>query len=97
MVHKGCDKEYAQQVTAEHKTYVRAGGGTRRLKWTPKHSHAANHYLDCEAYAMAAAEMLGVRRLHLEAEEAHEKKANKGASEPYAPEESWIRQNDDWI
>ena len=97
MVHKGCDKEYAWQVTAEHKTYVRAGGGTRRLKWTPKHSHAANHYLDCEVYAMAAAEMLGVRRLHLEAEEAHEKKANKGASEPYAPEESWIRQNDDWI
>lgn len=97
MVHKGCDEEYARQVTAEHKIYARAANGTRRLKWTPKRSHADNHYLDCEVYAMAAAEMLGVRRLHLEAEEPRERKANKGAEGPYAPEEDWIGQNEDWL
>lgn len=95
MVYKGCDDEYARQVTAEHKVYVRGGNGTRRLRWVPKHSHAANHYLDCEVYSMAAAEMLGVRAIHLQTDT--EGGAGDRASGPYAPEEGWIRENEDWI
>ena len=66
MVHQGCDMEYAEQVTAEHKIRVK---GSKQLVWVPKTSHADNHYLDCEVYAMAVADVLGVRTLSLMADE----------------------------
>lgn len=34
------------------------------MVWKQKHSHGDNHYLDCEVYAFAAAEIMGVRELH---------------------------------
>ena len=58
-----------------------------------KHSHAANHYLDCEVYAMAAAEMIGVRSLHLQGKVEDEEKK----PEQYTPEENWIGQNESWL
>ena len=66
MVYKDCDREYAEQVTAEHKIMVKKGG---RLvpRWVPKTTHADNHYLDAEVYAFAAADYLGVRLLAVEA------------------------------
>lgn len=100
MVYKGVDQEYCEQVTAEHKITERATNGTERTRWVPKTSHPNNHFLDCEVYAYAAAEMLGVRSLHLQ---------NKGsAPQPEAqpspqqrtdatPEETWIHQNDGWF
>ncbi len=94
MVYKGCDREYASQVTAEHKITEKSANGSRKLKWTLKHSHADNHYLDCEVYAMAAAEMLGVRSLHLESRASEE---SRERTEQYAPEEEWIRQNESWL
>ena len=95
MVYKGCDEEYAKQVTAEHKILVAGANGKRRLKWVEKHSHAANHYLDCEVYAMAAAEMLGVRRLHIEPyRQTH---AEIPQDEDNKPEEAWIRQEENWL
>lgn len=93
MVYKGCDAEYAKQVTAEHKVSVKAGNGKKALKWVQKHSHADNHYLDCEVYAMAAAEIRGIRNIHLEQEPKPENKPRKAS----APEESWINQNENWI
>lgn len=93
MVYKGCDEEYAKQVTAEHKVYVKYKNGNRKLKWVLKHSHAANHYLDCEVYAMAAAEMIGVRSLHLQGKVEDEEKK----PEQYTPEENWIGQNESWL
>lgn len=65
MVYQGCDMDYAEQVTSEHKVNVRSGNRTTQ-EWRQKTSHADNHYLDCEVYAMCAADMLGVRSLHLE-------------------------------
>lgn len=98
MVYKGCDAEYARQVTAEHKVFVKTANGTRKERWVQKYTHAANHYLDCEVYAMTAAEILGVRSLHLQADGIQEKKAGTIADgEPYAPEEEWIRDNEDWV
>ena len=49
-VYAGCDREYAEQVTAEHKVNVKKGGRTTQ-EWVQKHSHGDNHYLDCEVYA----------------------------------------------
>ena len=94
MVYKGCDEEYAEQVTAEHKILVKNGNSKPRLEWVPKHSHADNHYLDAEVYAMAAADTLGVRMLHLQniQEEPQEPK-----KEQYTPEEERISQNESWL
>lgn len=64
MVHADCDEEYAMQVTAEQKV-VENKNGRRQEKWVPKGSHAANHYLDAEVYAFAAADIMGVRGLYL--------------------------------
>ena len=99
MVHKDCDLEYAEQVTAEHKITERSKGKAIQ-KWVPKMSHAANHYLDCEVYAAAAADMQEVRSLFLQNQEEQAKQPEKAVHPPRqetAPEENWIRQNDDWI
>ena len=93
MVYQGCDDEYAGQVTAEHKVNTAPAGKRPQLKWVPKYSHADNHYLDAEVYALAAADTLKVRMLHLQGEQQPqpEKKPQ------YAPEEDWINQNENWI
>ena len=99
MVHKDCDLEYAEQVTAEHKITERSKGKVIQ-KWDVKTSHAANHYLDCEVYAAAAADMQEVRSLFLQNQEGPEKPAEKKDQPPRqepAPEENWIRQHEEWI
>lgn len=94
MVYDGCDREYAEQVTAEHKVNTRTNNGKMKQEWVQKTSHADNHYLDCEVYAMAAADVMGVRSLYLT--ETEEKPKEK--EEQYAPEEGWIQQNEGgWI
>jgi len=47
-------------------------------------------------YAMAAADTLGVRMLHLQTIPAEEEQKQKTV-EQYAPEENWISQNENWI
>ena len=88
MVHMDCDLDYAEQVTAEHKVNTRVG---QRIvqKWEKKSTHAANHYLDCEVYAMCAADMLGARSLHLQTVEPRtEVKQDPAPAEPAA--DSWL-------
>lgn len=97
MVYQGCDMEYAEQVTAEHKIRVK---GSKQLVWQPKTSHADNHYLDCEVYTMAVADVLGVRTLSLMQEEvlkqpSPEQKVNDDA---LSYNDSWLKKkNDSWI
>lgn len=100
MVYQGCDLEYAEQVTAEHKITERAGGKDT-LKWVLKTSHADNHYLDCEVYAAAAADVVGVRSLFLQ-DRTEEKAQEVKQKAPPAPaataqEENWIQSNDNWV
>ena len=95
MVYEGCDEEYAQQVTAEHKVNVKKNGVVRQ-EWTPKHSHADNHSLDTEVYALAAADILGVRTLHLQNEDVPDRQ-NIPEKVPESKEEQWIKANEDWI
>ena len=99
MVHKDCDLEYAEQVTAEHKITERHKGKVVQ-RWTQKSSHADNHYLDCEVYAAAAADVLEVRSLYLRGDEQPPAEAKSRTVTPErqtAPEESWIRDNDNWV
>lgn len=95
MVHSECDFEYATQVTNEHKVNVKSGGQTRQV-WKPKYSHADNHYLDTEVYAMAAADIMGVRTLHLQNEEA-QGRPNPEPDQEETPEEQWIQKHENWI
>ncbi len=100
MVHKDCDREYAEQVTAEHKITERTNGRENNV-WRLKTSHAANHYLDAEVYCMAAADVLGVRTLFLQTETSEAETSSPAPQAPlpeqYTPEESWIKQNEKWV
>ena len=95
MVYNGCDTEYATQVTNEHKVNVKSGGQVRQV-WKPKYSHADNHYLDTEVYAMAAADIMGVRTLHLVNEE-QQGRPTVPKDPDDTPEEQWIQKHDNWI
>ena len=94
MVYSGCDMEYAQQVTSEHKVNVKGKGVTKQV-WQPKHSHADNHYLDAEVYALVAADILGVRTLHLSGKEIPNRIEER--EEEKQPEEQWIKIHENWI
>lgn len=100
MVYQGCDLDYAEQVTAEHKITERSGGKEVQ-RWVLKTSHADNHYLDCEVYAAAAADVLGVRNLYLQnrVEENAQEVKKRAEPKPDArpQEETWIKDNDNWI
>lgn len=97
MVYHGCDREYAEQVTAEHKVNVKMGNGKTKQEWKQKTTNADNHYLDCEVYAMAAADILGVRTLHLD-EIQDDEAIKEQENTQYTKEESWINQNEgNWI
>ena len=93
MVYNGCDMEYAQQVTAEHKVNVKVGTRTIQ-RWKLKHSHGDNHFLDCEVYALAAADIMGVRSMHLE--DTGDEPGVKRPLDNETDEESWIGQNESW-
>lgn len=96
MVYRGCDREYAAQVTAEHKVAEKSANGARKTRWVQKHTHGDNHYLDCEVYAMAAAEIMGVRELHLYEEKEKIAPAQMNEMEE-SKEEQWIRKEENWI
>ena len=96
MVYSGCDLEYAEQVTSEHKITERSGSKEVQ-RWVQKASHAANHYLDCEVYAAAAADVMGVRSLYLQTPDEKPQMSKKAASPDENPEENWIGHNDEWV
>lgn len=94
MVFDGIDDEYAEQVTAEHKLTVRSNGRDVE-RWVKKTTHADNHYLDCEVYAAAAADMMNVRSLYPDESGPARSKQPTPPSTP--SEENWISENEEWI
>ena len=96
MVYNGCDMEYAKQVTAEHKVQIKKGDQLVQV-WELKASHMDNHLLDCEVYAFAAADILGVRSMHLVEEQKQEEIKERPPEKKESPEESWIKTNENWI
>lgn len=97
MVYKDTDSNYARQVTAEQKITVKKDG-TLKSHWEPKTSHADNHYLDCEVYAMVAAEMCGVRSLHLQTPEPETPKVQETQQAPGDNDSGWMSGvSDNWM
>lgn len=98
MVYKDTDLEYCEQVTAEQKNLVRNSRGQEELRWEPKTSHADNHYLDAEVYAMAAADIMGVRMLHLQSQpEEKQERQESGTPEESAQESEWLKNSEEWL
>ena len=100
-VYQGCDGDYADQVTSEHKVSIRKGNGKVIQEWVKKKSHGDNHYLDTEVYAMAAADIVGVRTLHL-MEGRTDGRDGKRSDSPgeeleHTPEENWIQAESGWV
>lgn len=96
MVYKGCDREYAEQVTAEHKVNVKTNNGKTKQEWHLKTSHADNHYLDTEVYCLAAADIIGIRSAHLTDEAVDEKTHPIKSENQESKEENWINLNESW-
>lgn len=96
MVYGGISQEYAEQVTSEHKVNERHGDRVVQV-WRPKASHIANHFLDCEVYAFCAADICGVRTLHLQQLEQKPRESTPVQESTPAPEESWLSGNDSWL
>ena len=96
MVYNGCDLEYAEMVTAEHKVNEKSAGGRVVQVWRQKTSHADNHYLDAEVYAMCAADILGVRSLHLQEVEIEPRKEAQPAPSA-STDDSWLPPSGGWI
>lgn len=97
MVYKGCDREYAEQVTAEHKINVKTNNGKVKQEWHLKSSHADNHYFDCEVYCMAAADIMGIRTAHLNDEAEVQQQQQPVQNSPPTQEEAWIQKNESWL
>lgn len=101
MVHKDVDDEYCQQVTAEQKVTERSSSGTTVTRWVLKSSHADNHYLDAEVYAMAAADYLNVRTLFLRQESEPDEPASrtsKNNAEQQQNASDWLQHSEpDWF
>lgn len=100
MVYQGCDREYAEQVTSEHKIVERSGNGKEKQVWRLKTSHGDNHYLDCEVYSMAAADILGVRTFHLSniREQAENRQETpKKEPNPNSYTDNWLNSGGDWL
>jgi len=63
-LHRDPGEDYLRQVTAEHKILKRnKQTGLTKSEWVPKPGGGPNHWLDCEVYATAAADMLAVYTL----------------------------------
>ncbi|PIC81658.1 terminase [Sporosarcina sp. P18a] len=94
MVYKDIDDDYSEQVTAEHKINEKRSGRTVQV-WVPKTSHADNHYLDCEVYNFAMADVLGIRTLHLLQEELPEQEDVNDQAEGF--NNSWLGDVKKWV
>lgn len=60
-VHDNPPEEYLRHIASEHKV-IRVDKKSRRStsEWVVRPGYGGNHWLDCEVYALAAAEMMGV-------------------------------------
>ena len=96
MVYQGCDEEYAKQVTSEQKVNIKNGRGQVKQQWKLKTSHADNHYLDCEVYALCAADVLEIRASFMDSVK-DTQSVSEDTHTQYAPEENWIKRNENWV
>ena len=59
MLNADCDREFAEQITSEHRISDEKG----REKWVKKTSAKQNHLWDCSVYDFAMADLVNVRAM----------------------------------
>lgn len=64
-IYDECDVDYAEQITSEHKVIEKKNGKLVET-WKPKKSNIDNHYLDAEVYCFCAADLCGIRDIHVQ-------------------------------
>lgn len=102
MVFKGCDYEYAEQVTSEHLIVSRDKKGREKTVWVKKKSHGDNHYLDCEVYATAAADIKNVRSMHLnniddDTPQAPTEPTSSSQENSWISQDNWLQNGESWL
>lgn len=80
LVDKDTDYEYADMITAEQKVIIDG-----KEQWKEISSARPNHYLDCEVYAMLAADVMNVRSIPGPAKTAQQTKTGQEEPEQALP------------
>ena len=62
MLNADCDREFAEQITSEHRV-IQTKGGRAVETWEKKTSAKQNHWLDCSVYSFAVADLVHMRQL----------------------------------
>lgn len=96
--HSECGRDYVMQLCAEQKKLVRHivkpdGTSLEDWRWVTRASGLANHFWDCEVYAVAAAHMVGADEIITEAVVAEGEDIEDGGWAPpsyYTRGGSWI-------
>lgn len=83
MLNADCDREFAEQITSEHRI-IESKGGRDVEHWVKKTSAKQNHWWDCAVYAFAVADLAHMRMLQEEAPEQLTVQADE-QSETYIP------------
>ncbi len=97
-LHTGVSEDYIKQITSEKKIIQRDKTGHAKEIWKTSSKSVANHYLDTEVYATAAAEMLRVYALTKE-DEPKPDKNNIPVEKDEEKEErkNWVGNTSGWI
>lgn len=91
-IHREPEKKYLKQLCSEHKIPFRnKRTGAQRELWVVKPGYRANHFLDCEVYASAAARMLNVAALRKPGETVTYKPKRSGGMKWAGNHSGWMR------
>jgi phage terminase large subunit GpA-like protein len=90
-IFKDISDDYLAQFTSEHKILIRnKNTGRAKEEWRKKKEAIANHYLDAEVYAVAAADI--IRALNIRTDKAV--KVYKENEETMDSRQNWIRKRE---
>lgn len=97
-LHRNPKDDYLRQITAEHKILKRdKKTGLSKSLWVPRPGGGENHWGDCEVYATAAADQLGVYALQKEDAIIEASTANTNPSVSEKQYELGKSKKEDWI
>lgn len=97
-LHRDPSEDYQKQICAESKVPV-VDKRTRKTTWEWRlvSSHAANHFLDAEVMAAAAAEILRVFSLRPEQEKSPQRSEPESERGSWLGGRSWVSATDNWL
>ena len=91
-LHRDTTDDYIAQFTSEVQVWTKAAGrAQKRRVWQPKTSHARNHFLDCEVYAIALAHFKRILAIPESPEAVQERQAAVAKSEMPPPKRRYGR------